>query len=356
MCTFRGFIGKVFALLAWAVLFALPLASPPPGFAQSVQKPPRVGVIFNSVPISQLDPTALTSTAALAIQSELTKSGWKSGQNVEILWRSAESDFSRFPAIIEELLRRRVDVIVVGHNELAEEVRKKTQTVPIVLSSARNLTRSPLVSELARPGGNVTGVELIPGIELFMKRLEVLRELVPGLSRVAHVWWEPGKRKRDWGAVLNPVGGRHEAWEQSANRDLVLMAYQVASVEEVEAALVHAKRMQVQAVLVDDSPPFYNPANQRQIHEAAKKHRIAVMHTWLSGVETGGLIAYGIEPDLNFRKAGYYVARLLKGDKAADLPIERLTNYQLYVNKSAAQAIGVSLPESILVRADKLIE
>ena len=354
MHAFRQRFGN--AVIACSLMVVLALASQSGGFAQVSHEPRRVGVIFNSVPLNQLDGPAPTSTAALAIQGELVNSGWKPGQSVEILWRSAESDFSRFPAIIDELLQRRVDVIVVGHNELAEEVRKKARTLPIVVSSARNLTKSGLVSEIGRPGGNVTGVELIPGIELFMKRLDILRTLLPGMSRVAHIWWEPRKRKSDWGTVLNPPGARNEAWEQSANRDVVLTAYQVETVEEVDAALAHAKRMKAQAVLVDDSSIFYLPAVQAQVHTAGEKHQIPVMHSWLSGVETGGLIAYGIEPDLNFRRAAYYVHRILMGAKPADLPVERMDNFKLYVNRKAAMAIGLSLPDLILVRADKLIE
>lgn len=352
MRAFRKRLGMPFTLVACTVLVtsvSTSLAQPSHG------KVPRVGVIFNSIPRSQLEGPTPTSTAALAIQGELVKAGRNPGQNVEVLWRSAESDYSRFPALIDELLQQRVDVIVVGHNALAEEVRKKTRTVPIVMNSGFDLLKSGLISEFAKPGGNVTGVELVPGIEMLMKRLETLRELIPSLARVGMMWVQP-KRTRDWGTVMNPRGARNAIWEESANRDVVTLAYQLESIDEIDAAVAAAVRMKAHAMVVEGCPICYQPAVQARIHAAAEKHRIPVMHEWLSGVETGGLIGYGVEPDSNFRRAGHYVARILGGAKAAELPVERLSDFKLYVNRKAATAIGLRLPDSIVVRADKIFE
>lgn len=306
--------------------------------------------------MTELQGAAPSNGGALAFQEELAKAGWQSGKNVEILWRSAESDFTRFPSLIEEMLRHEVAVIVVGHNELAAEVRKKSRIIPIVMSAGFDVVKTGLVRELAKPGGNVTGVELIPGIELFMKRLEVLRELVPGLRRVAYLCCIGAKRDLPWGAVMNPAGSRGPAWETSPHRDVVVHRYHIEHPEEIDAAIAHAAATPVRAIMVVGCAACYLPAVQAQIHAAARKHSLPTMHESLSGVETGGLVGYGTEPDANLRRAAHYVARILAGAKPGELPVERMDNFKLYLNIRAAASIGMKLPESLVIRADKVFD
>jgi len=330
------------------------------GLGEANGQPPsrkaRVGVLFNAIPMSELQESSLTSRPALAMRDEIVKAGWRPGNNVEILWRSAESRFEKFPGLIDELVQRRVDVIVVGHNELAALVRKKAPTVPVVMNSGFDLVNSGLVERLSRPGGNITGVELVPSIELFMKRLEMFRELVPGLKRVAFVCCIGRARENEWGTVRNAPGNRSPAWENSANRDIAVLTYEIESADEIEAAMAHAAGMKVQAVLVESCAACYLLSVQRRFHAAAEKHRLPTMHEWLNAVESGALMGYGSEPDANFRRAGYYVGRILNGEKAADLPVERMDDLKLHLNSKAAQAIGLRVPPSLQLRADKVFE
>jgi putative tryptophan/tyrosine transport system substrate-binding protein len=342
-------------LLAMALL-ALAATGAMPAHSQPGSRQARVGVIFNALPMSQLQPPPPTATAALAIQDEIIKAGWRPGRNVEMLWRSAEGDHSRFPAIIDELLRHKVDVLVVGHNELAIEARKRAPALPIVMTYGGNLVQAGLVERLSRPGGHVTGVEVIPGQDLLMKQLEVMLELVPGLRRIAllEVVSKPGK---EWGSVLNPPGKRRPVWDSPSLREVVLLAYGIEGVDQIEQALAHAARMKAQAVIVGGCAACYQAPVQARINAAVESHRLPAMNaSWLSAVENGTLVGYGIEPDLNFRRAGYYVGRILNGEKAAELPVERLDTFRLHVNRTAARTIGITIPQSVLVRADKVFD
>jgi putative ABC transport system substrate-binding protein len=183
-----------------------------------------------------------------------------------------------------------------------------------------------------------------------------LREAVPGVTRVAYLCCIGGKRDKDWGTVMNPPGKRDAAWEASAHRDVVMVEYQVLDVEEIEEAVAHAARAKVQAVTIDSCAACYLTPVQARLHAALEKHRLPATNYWLNSVANGGLLAYGTEPDLNFRRAGYYVGRILNGARAAELPVERLDDIKLYVNRSAARAIGISLPASILLRADRVFD
>lgn len=313
----------------------------------------RVGVIFNSPPMSELQEPSPTNRPAQAMRDELAKAGWRPGHNVEILWRSAESDFDRFPAIVDELVQRKVDVFVVGHPKLAAMIRTRAPGVPVVMNASFDLVSSGLVERLSRPGGNITGVQTKHSGDLFMKRLEVLRELVPGVSRVAILCCIGHRRERDWGTALKP---RNKEWASSRHRDIALLSYQVQSADEIEAAMEHAAGMKVQAILVENCAACYLTPVQQRFHAAARKHRLPSMHEWLNAVETGALVGYGVESDLSFRRTAYYAARILNGEKPAELPIETMDNLKLHVNRSTAAAIGLTIPQSILVRADKIFE
>lgn len=309
----------------------------------------KVGVILNFTPQSELASGAVTGPAARAIQEGIASAGWKPGGDIEILWRSAEGDAARFPRLIDELLARGVEVMVVGQNELAEDVRKKSRTLPIVISSGVNLNKSALVAELRRPGGNVTGLEMFPGPEYVLKMLEALRQVHPDLSEVALV--SVRKRDREWGTTVTPP----EARQHAALKGLAVLAFDIESLHELEPAIAHAKGLKVRVAILAGGL-FYQRHAQLRAHAIMEKHGMAAMHQWTAAVENGGLMGYGIEPDLNFRKAGYYAGRILKGAKAGELPVERLNNYLLYINTTAAKSIGLKFPPGVLLRADKVIE
>lgn len=313
--------------------------------ARPLHNPPRVGVIFNTARMSQLQPDSLTSTAALSIQEEIVKAAFKPGKDVLMYWRSIESNWSRYDSVVDELLKLDIDILVIsGNDEAARNLARKAPELRIVVASSGGAESLGLAS-LARPGGNITGVE----IDLnFLKMLEMLREIVPTLSRVAFLGDD---KVRPWGETV-PVS---EARRQSAARDVQVLDYGIDTIDEVEAALAHAKQRGAQAVVVCCAL-FYLPESQRRVHAAAAKNKLPAIHWRLSAVETGGLAAYGIEQDLNFRKAGAYVAKILKGANPGDLPVERLYDLKLHLNKSAAKAIGLTLPPTLLLRAHKVID
>lgn len=322
-------------------------AVPSPGMAQSAKNVPRVAVIGNVVPLNQME----NNPSVVAFRSELIRLGWTPGRDVEILWRSLEGDPSRIPDTLDDVLRGGVNVIVVGSNYIAGEAQKKTRTVAIVTTAAFDPVGTGLASDLRRPGANITGVILMSDAAAHGKRVSLFRELVPGLKRLAFFTWDhpwsytPQRREED------------AALERMARAlGIVLLPYKVGNVEAMEAALADAKRKRADGAYLNPAALFATPRAQLLINAYAEKQRMPLMHTALSGAEAGGLIAYGVRPSAPYEKAAQFVDRILKGARPGDLPFEQVGNNLLYVNKNAAKAIGLTIPTSVLVQADKVIE
>src|SRR5262249_41927912 len=258
-------------------------------------------------------------------------------------WRSAEGRFERIPEIIRELVSIKADVIVTGTVPIVRAARAVTQTVPIVMTGTGNPVQEGLIESLARPGGNITGIAGTTGNENLVKRLELLKELLPGLSRVA---------------VLQSKAEMTVGWEQSqeaAARQLgikVLLAEHTPT--DYAAAFALIARERADAISVAQSAA--NFANRRLIIEFAAKHRVPAIYAVRESAADGGPIAYGTDFADIYRRTAGYVDRILKGAKPADLPVEQPTKHQLVINLKTAKTLDLTIPQSLLVRADEVIE
>ena len=270
--------------------------------------------------------------------------GYVEGTNAIIEARFADAKAERLPAIAAELVRLKVDVIVAGGAAAPREASKATATIPIVMTSGGDPVAAGLVASLARPGGNVTGLATTSP-ELSGKRLELLKQAVPGLARVA-VFWNPA----------NPSHGQALRAAEDAARTLGLelqpLEFRVR--EHFEAAFQAAKRANAGALIAFDDTVTFRHRNV--LVSQASNVRLPVMYGFRESAEAGGLIAFGPNlADLN-RRAAAYVDKILKGTKPSELPVEQPTTFDLVINMKTARALGLTIPPSLLLRADQVIE
>jgi putative ABC transport system substrate-binding protein len=330
----RTFMG----VLAGGLLVA-PLAAE----AQRAEKVYRVGLIFTTSPVSEMAGSEPSHPSARAFVHELRALGYREGQNLVLERRSAEGKFERFPDILAELVRLKADAIVTVGEQMTVAAKKVTTIVPIVMMAYGDPVESGLVATLARPGGNITGLMFTAGPEIEGKRLEMLKTALPKIRRMAFL----GMR-RDWD---DPFGKSI----QSAARLLgVTPLHAVHTPNEYADAFAMIIRERPDAVLVANTPP--NFANRHLIVDFMMKSRLPGMYGRREYVEAGGLISYGTHgPDL-FRRAATFVDKILKGAKPADLPVEQPTTFELIVNLRTAKALGLTIPPSVLLRADEVIQ
>lgn len=326
---------------------------------QAAPKVPRVGVVFNSLSPAHLKEAAQGSldkpgdrawekNPALAFRKGMLELGWVSGKNIEFLWRSADGDYSRRPQILRELVRMPVDVLAVAGVPMVREAQAITSTVPIVTLGGANPVDWGLAKS-GRPGGNVTGVASnLYGAAGVGKRLEVLRQLIPGMSRVAFF-------------VESSNEGRDDYFEEhilpiAKKLRVTLMRYNVKRIEEVDVGMADAKSKDAQAAYFIDAFLFNRGENTSQLVSYARKHRMPALFYQPHFAEAGGLAAYGIDSHVAVRRAAHFVDRILKGARPGDLPIEDPSKLELVINLSAAKAIGLEIPQSALLQADRVIE
>ena len=308
--------------------------------AQKAAKVPRIGYLGYSTP-------ALERHLVGAFQQGLRAIGYVDGQNVAIEYRSAEGKLERLPELAAELVGLNVDVIVTLATPGALAAKQTTSTIPIVVAALADAARDGLVASLARPGGNITGSTFL-GPELIPKRLSLLKEAVPGTSRVA-VLWHPGVySERTMGDMLNET----EAAARTLGLQLQLLG--ARGPNDFDGAFSAMIRERADALLVFPSPMLY--LEYRRIVELVTKNRLPAVYPWREAVDAGGLIAYGASiPDM-LRHAAVLVGKILKGSKPADLPIEQPTRFELVLNLKTAKALGLEIPPTLLVRADEVIE
>jgi ABC-type uncharacterized transport system substrate-binding protein len=277
-----------------------------------------------------------------AFRLGLRELGYVEGKDIVIERRYAEGRVERLSTMARDLLHLKVDVIVAIGTPSVEAAKNATQTIPIILSSG-DPVGSGHVASLARPGGNITGLtNLTP--ELAGKRLELLKEAVPRLSQVAVVW-NPDSPAADLRMKEAEVAAR--------SLHLQLHSAGVRSPNDLEPAFLAMKKERVGALITLRGPLIVNQS--RQILDLAAKHRLAAMHDDRSTVEAGGLMSYGAnQADLD-RRAAYFVDKILKGAKPAELPIEQPAKFELVINLKAAKQIGLTIPPNVLARADKVI-
>jgi putative ABC transport system substrate-binding protein len=329
----RTNVGRVTLIAALALgLFAAPLTS----HSQQPTKVARVGVLLYSTP--QADSNI---GAFVAGMRDL---GYVEGRNLAVEYRFAEGKPERLPGLAAELVRVRPDVIFVLGGDVASYAKQATDTIPIVMAVSTDPVQQGLVASLARPGGNITGVTFVAD-ELAGKRLELLREAAPRASRVAFLWnpdhpdpefRETQRAARTLGVQLIPLEVRRPADFDAA--------FQTATAEPERA----------QAVLAISSRLM--TLHRQRIADFAARNRLPLIGGWGPWAEVGGLMSYG--PNLNevVRRAATYVDKILKGARPGDLPVEQPTKFELVVNLRTAKALGLTIPPSVLIRADQVIE
>ena len=284
------------------------------------------------------------ATGVEALQAGLRELGYVEGKNIVIVFRWAEANNDRFPELAAELVRLKVDLIVASGAPSARAAMQATTTIPIVMTSAGDPLRSGLVTSLARPGGNVTGSTQL-GAELAGKRLELLKDTLPNVSRVAFLW--------------NPANESHIPYLkeiQAAARalSLTLLSVEVRSMREFESAFAGMMRERPDALIVTGDG--LHRLHLAWIVEFAAKRRLPAMYQLTEYVEAGGLMSYGTNRPALFRHAALYVDKILKGARPGDLPVEQPTTFELVINLKTAKALGLKIPQSILSRADRVIE
>ena len=323
--------------VALVAALALRIASAPlAAGAQPAGKVPRIGILNPASP----------STVSLfhdRLREGLRDLGYVDGQNIVIEYRWAEGKNDRLPDLAAELVRLKVDLIVADGTPGALAAKRATSTIPIVMTSAGDPIGSGLVASLARPGGNITGLSFF-GPELDGKRLEVLKEVVPKLARVAVL------RNPD-----NPASAFQVREARTAAR-VLRMQVQVLGVrspDDLDSAFAAMTREHADALLVLADWSF--ELHRTQLVKLAAKSRLPTMFGSRGYAEAGGLMAYGPNPADMFRRAATYIDKILKGANPADLPVEQPTKFELVVNLKTAKALGLKIPQSVLVRADEVI-
>jgi len=270
--------------------------------------------------------------------------GWVEGKNISIEYRYAEGKHDRLPDLAADLVRLKVEVIVTSVTTDALAAQKATKATPIVMASPGDPVAMGLVESLARPGGNVTGLSQM-GQELVGKRLELLREMVPKLSRVA-VLWDP------------QVAGSTLSWKElqlpARQLGVQLHSLEVRSPNDLDKAFEDATRARAGALFVTGATVITQ--NLKRIAGLAAKSRLPSIFQWSEFADAGGLVAYGPDRADLYRRAATYVDKILKGAKPGDLPVEQPTKFELVINLKTAKALGITIPQSVLFRADRVIE
>ena len=307
-----------------------------PTNAQPTKKVPRIGVLHPSTPIS-------ASQNVEAFRQGLREHGYVEGQNIVVERRFGEAKPERMSEIAAELVRLKVDVIVTTIDVAIAAVKQQTQTIPIVMANSTDPVGTGFVASLAHPRGNVTGLSSMSSA-LNAKRLELLKEAVPGLSRVT-IMWSPDVR----GNLLE----YKETEEAARSLRLQLQSVEVSRADDFDRAFSAVMTARAEALLVAPSPVTF--ANRGQIASLALKNRLPSMFGQKEFADAGGLIAYGANNTYLWRRAATYVDKILKGAKPGDLPIEQPTKFELVINVKTAKALGLTIPPSLLRRADEVI-
>jgi putative ABC transport system substrate-binding protein len=305
--------------------------------AQQPARIPRIGILIAA-------PASVQSTQVEAFRRRLRELGYVEGQNIFIEYRYAEGKLERLPDLAADLVRLKVDVIVASAPRAVFAAKKASTTIPIVFAIATDPVGLGLVSSLARPGGNITGLSLMAP-DLDGKRLELLKEAFPTVARVAFLWFPGGPTGNlaltDMEAPAKALGVKIQSLE-------------VRSLEDIASAFARAKREGAQALIT--TPHSLITSQQRQVLDFAAKNRLPAMYPASEFVEAGGLMSYGPNYADLWRRAADFVDRILKGAKPADIPVEQPKKFEFIVNLKAAKQIGLTIPPNALVRADKVIK
>ena len=313
--------------------------APLPSFAQQPAKVPRIAYL------SPVSPQDGTDWRLQAFQKGMRELGYVDGKNIHMEIRWGEGRLERLPALAAELVQLKVDVIVAVSSPSIVAAKQATRTIPIVMPTSSDPVGDGLVASLARPGGNITGLSLMTP-EVGAKRIQLLKEMSPKASRPVAVLWNPayeGMRARfEQARVAAPKLG------------LTVLSLEVRDARELDAAFAAINREHPDALLLLVDP--FTGSQRTRIVEFVAEKRLVTIYESSEFAEAGGLISYGPNFPEQFRRAAYFVDRILKGAKPGDLPIEQPTKFELVINMKTARALGIKVPDSILVSATKVIE
>ena len=314
----------------------LAMASPLVARAQQGASPRRIGVVLVG-----LTPE---SKPARSFLQGLRDAGYSVGRDVVIEWRLARGDYDRVPELVADLVRSKVDVMVMDSTIGTDAAMRATSTIPIIMALVVDLVGSRLVKSLARPGGNVTGLSMMTS-DLNSKRLQMLKDVVPGLTHVA-VLWNPD----------HPF--HHQVIKDlkaiAPSLSIALYLESVQSADELDRTFTDIKRVGAQAVYVVEDPFFFS--TRAQLLRLTSESRLGTIHELRRWPEEGALMSYGPVLDDLFRRAALYVDRVFKGANPADLPVEQPTRFELVINLKTARALGLDVPDHLQQIADEVIE
>ncbi|HWZ74570.1 MAG TPA: ABC transporter substrate-binding protein [Casimicrobiaceae bacterium] len=280
-----------------------------------------------------------------AFREGLRELGWVEGQNIVIEARYADGNIDRVPALVTELIRLKVDIIVTTSSGTTWAAKSATQSIPIVMAASANALGEGLITSLAHPGGNITGMTFLAGPEIAGKQLQLLKEVAPGASRVA--------------VLTNPTNRSHVAFAREVKVAAQSLAVQLQVVEasnpeQLERAFVAMTKEHAAALLVLTDSMF---VGQRQrIADLAARSRLPALYSQKEFVDEGGLVSYGPSLVDMFRRAATHVEKILRGAKPGDIPVEQPTKFELVINAKTAKALGLTISPSLVQRADEVIQ
>ncbi len=325
----RTFVGAVAA-----ALFTSPLAVE----AQQAGRIPRIGYLGQNSAESG-------AHLLVAFRQALGERGWVEGQNIHIEFRYADGKVDRLPALVAELIRLKVDVIVTGSSGTTWAAKDATKSIPIVMAASADALGEGLVTSLAHPGGNITGMTFLAGPEIAGKQLQLLKEVAPATSRVV--------------VLANPTNRAHAGFARVLKATARSLGAQFQFLEaqdpdQIDSAFIAMKREGAAVLLVLTDSVFLG--ERRRIVDLAARSRLPALYSQREFVDAGGLVSYG--PNLldMFRRAAVPVDKILRGAKPADIPVEQPTKFDLVINLKTAKALGLTIPQSTLLRADEVIQ
>ena len=326
-------------LIGLAVILTVGLTlAPLAAEAQSAGKVYRIGFILTAAPDE-------AGHLVKALDEGLRELGYVEGRNIVFERRFAEGKQERLPPLAAELVRLNVDIIVTGSNPVIAAVKQATAKIPVVMAASRDPVGSGFVASVARPGGNITGLANDPAPEILGKNLELLKEAIPRASRVA-LLWNP----------VPPGAGTYRNAVESAARKLgvTLQPVEVRGRNEFEGAFAAMVRERADGVVVIPDAVLFSARNQVAL--LAARHRLPAMYFQREHAEAGGLMSYGSNLAHQFRRAAVYVDKILRGAKPGDLAVEQPTNFELVINLKTAKALGLTIPQTLLLQAAQVIE
>jgi putative ABC transport system substrate-binding protein len=305
---------------------------------QPAGKMPRIGyLVQNSFQTSR--PTVA------AFGAGLREHGWIEGQNVAIEYRFGDGNVDQLPALVSELIRLKVDVIVTTSSGTTWAAKDATKTIPIVMAASANALGEGLVSDLARPGGNITGMTFMAGPEIAGKQLQLLKEVAPAATLVA--------------VLTNPTNRSHAAFANEVKVAARSLGAQVqvlaaSNPDQLNIAFAAATKEHAAALLVLTDSMFVG--QQQRVADLAARNRLPAMYSQREFVDAGGLLSYGPSLTDMYRRAATHVDKLLRGAKPGDIPVEQPTKFELVINLKTAKALGLTIPQSVLLRADEVVQ